>query len=57
LVEGRSTADATPAPINTRTAFTTKRGALPRAASHFYAITDEVRYDDVEGDAFLEMWS
>jgi hypothetical protein len=29
----------------------------PKITTDFYAITGEVRYDNVEGDGFLEMWS
>jgi hypothetical protein len=29
----------------------------PKITTDFYAVTGEVRYDDVEGDGFLEMWS
>ena len=29
----------------------------PKTTTDFYAITGEVRYDNVEGDGFLEMWS
>jgi hypothetical protein len=29
----------------------------PKITMDFYAVTGEVRYDNVEGDAFLEMWS
>src|SRR5215475_7425533 len=29
----------------------------PKITTDFYVITGEVRYDNVEGDGFLEMWS
>jgi hypothetical protein len=29
----------------------------PKITTDFYALTGEVRYDNVEGDGFLEMWS
>ena len=29
----------------------------PKITTDFYAVTGEVRYDNVEGDGFLEMWS
>jgi hypothetical protein len=29
----------------------------PKITTDFYAVTGEVRYDNVEGDSFLEMWS
>jgi hypothetical protein len=29
----------------------------PKITTDFYAVTGEVRYENVEGDAFLEMWS
>jgi len=29
----------------------------PKITTDFYSVTGEVRYDDVEGDGFLEMWS
>src|SRR5215813_6426616 len=29
----------------------------PKITTDFYIITREVRYDNVEGDGFLEMWS
>jgi hypothetical protein len=31
--------------------------AQPKITTDFYAVTGEVRYDNVEGDGFLEMWS
>jgi hypothetical protein len=31
--------------------------AQPNITTDFYAITGEVRYENVEGDGFLEMWS
>src|SRR5262249_20399912 len=29
----------------------------PKVTTDFYTVTGEVRYDNVEGDGFLEMWS
>ena len=29
----------------------------PKITTDFYAVTGEVRYDNVEGDGFLEMWN
>jgi hypothetical protein len=29
----------------------------PKITTDFYAVTGQVRYDNVEGDGFLEMWS
>jgi hypothetical protein len=31
--------------------------AQPKITTDFYAVSGEVRYDNVEGDGFLEMWS
>src|SRR5215471_9720075 len=31
--------------------------AKPKISTDFYAVTGEVRYDNVEADGFLEMWS
>src|SRR5262245_45287092 len=29
----------------------------PKITTDFYAVTGEVRYDNVEGDGYLEMWN